>query len=368
MRRMWIQLSVAFGGVVILSALVLVVIANFVVQYRVEELIERMPRQIRRTMPPLPLAAFTPSPESTVLILFVVGAVLGVIVAIFMSRRLTQPLADLAAIATRFGGRDFRLRAPESGTEEVRQVARAFNGMAAALEESERLRNNLFADVAHELRTPLTVMQGNLRAILDDVYPLSKTEILRLYDQTRHLSRLVNDLHELALAEAKALRLSPEPTDVGGLIRDATDIFTPIAEAEGIHVTLDIAPDLPPFTVDPGRIKQVIHNLLVNALRHTSDGGSIRLAVRMDAGGLCIEVADTGSGIPAEHLPYVFERFYRADPARTRESGGAGLGLAICKAIIEAHGGTLRVISSTVAPSGTQFYINIPMQSPKPAL
>lgn len=358
MRRMWIQLSVAFGGVVIVSAVVLTLISTVIVQRRVDEMAQQFGRQMGRGRPPVP--PFAPSPEAALLILFVVGTILGVISAIFMSRRLTKPLADLAAVAHRFGGRDFKLRAAEQGTEEVREVARAFNGMAAALAEAEYLRSNLLADVAHELRTPLTVMEGNLRALLDDVYPLTKQEVIQLYDQTRMLSRLVNDLHELALADARELRITRTATDPAALLREVADIFTPIAELEGITVTVEVPATLPTLNIDAGRVKQVLHNLLVNAFRHTTSGGTIRLVASPLEDGVSVEVADTGSGIPAEHLPYIFERFYRADPARSRVSGGAGLGLAIGKAIIEAHGGTISVTSSAAPPTGTRFTIRLP--------
>lgn len=295
--------------------------------------------------------------------IIILGTVLGIGGGIVMSRQLTKPLSQLADSARQFGGRDFSTRIKVEGTEEVREVATAFNEMASALQESENLRNNLIADVAHELRTPMTVMIGNLRAIIDDVYPLSKTEIMHLYEHTRQLSRLINDLHELALADARELTLFPSETDIASLVHEAIDIFQPVAEAENITLSADISPNLPTLHVDSGRIRQVIHNLLVNALHHTPENGSVIVQASQQEKMLVITIVDTGVGIPAEHLPHIFERFYRAEAARDRQSGGTGLGLAIGKGIIEAHGGTISVTSSTQLPSGTRFTIKLPIQS-----
>ncbi len=289
----------------------------------------------------------------------------GVIFGILMSRTLTAPLNRLAEAARAIGARDLSRRVEEKGSAEMVSVARAFNDMAADLEQAEALRRNLLADIAHELRTPLSVVQGNLRAILDEVYPLEQAEIARLYEQTRLLSRLVNDLHELAQAEANQLPLNRQATDLARLIADTADIFLPSAEAEGVTLHTEISSPLPPVTVDAARLQQVLQNLLANALRHTPSGGSITLgAAASDDDGdneaVRLWVADTGEGIPPDHLPHIFDRFYRADPARSRNRGGTGLGLAIARAIIEAHGGTISVESAGIPGQGSEFTIRLP--------
>lgn len=304
------------------------------------------------------------SVQELLITIAVTGGVLGLIGGVFMSWRLARPLSKLAVTARKFGSGKFDLRAEVVGTEEVREVARAFNEMVSAISQSEQLRSNLIADVAHELRTPLSVMEGNLRAIIDDVYPLTKTEMLHLYDQTRHLTRIVNDLHELALADARELEMHPQTVDISQLLHDAVDIFAPVAEADGIAVKLDIAPEALLLKADAGRINQVINNLLVNALRHTPEGGSITLRACTQGSQIRVEIEDTGRGIPTEHLPHVFERFYRADSSRDRATGGAGLGLAISQAIVEAHGGLISVRSQTEAPTGTCFIIQLPGAQP----
>lgn len=312
---------------------------------------------------PPPVQAQQPQSDAdnSIAMIVIIGSLLGITGGIFMSRQLTKPLAQLAHTARQFGERDFSTRSSIAGTQEVREVAVAFNHMADAIQESETLRNNLIADTAHELRTPLSVMKGNLRAIIDDVYPLSKTEIMHLYEQTRHLSRLVNDLHELSLADARELTLHLAETDVVNLLNEVADIFAPVAEADNIQLKTDFRLPLPSLMLDAGRLRQVIHNLLVNALRYTPENGIVTLRVFQKDLSVSIEIEDTGAGISEEHLKHIFERLYRVDSARDRESGGTGLGLAIGKAIIESHTGRITVRSQVTAPSGTCFTINLPI-------
>lgn len=308
-----------------------------------------------------PQQAPSPDEDNRIALIVIIGSIIGIAGGIFMSRQLTKPLAQLADTARQFGTRDFSTRSAITGTQEVREVALAFNQMADAIQESETLRNNLIADTAHELRTPLSVMKGNLRAIIDDVYPLSKTEIMHLYEQTHHLSRLVNDLHELALADARELTLQLSETDMVNLLNEVADVFAPVAEADNISLTTDFRTALPSLMIDAGRIRQVIHNILVNALRYTSENGRVTIRAFQESSWVIIEIEDNGSGIPEAHLKHIFERLYRVDSARDRESGGTGLGLAIGKAIIEAHRGQITVRSQVIAPSGTCFRIALPI-------
>lgn len=313
--------------------------------------------------PPSDYAIIEPLVNALILIA-VVGSSVGLIVSIWVSRGLTAPLERLADAARRLARRDLSQRVTVAGTQEIRDVATAFNDMADALQESERLRSNLIADVAHEIRTPLTVLQGNLRAIIDGVYALDREEVFRIYDQTRLLSRLVNDLHELALSDARQLVLHREQVDVRALVQGCVELFEPVAESAAIALTVTYEGDMPIIDGDPGRLQQVLNNLFVNAVRHTDEGGAIRLTVRRQGDGVEIVMRDTGEGIPAEHVPYVFERFYRVDSQRSRETGGTGLGLAIIRALVLAHGGTIAVTSSTApVDHGTTFTIRLPIRA-----
>jgi len=299
---------------------------------------------------------------STILLTIgLMGGVIGVSFGVLMSRSLTAPLRRLAEAARAIGAQNLSRRVKVEGTIEVAEMARAFNEMAAALEQTERLRRNLVADVAHELRTPLTVLQGNLLAILDDVYPMDKPEVARLYDQTRLLSRLVNDLHELSQAEANQLPLNLLPVEVDEVVNSTVAKFESLAEAEGVALIVDMESNLPPVQADSVRLSQVLHNLLNNALVHTPHGGQITIRAESSADTLKLSVRDTGDGIPSEHLPYIFERFYRVDASRNRNTGGTGLGLAIVKAIVEAHGGHIKAVSSGVVGQGSTFIICLPL-------
>ena len=290
-----------------------------------------------------------------------VGGGIGIVFGVFMSRTLSAPLSRLAEGARAIGGRDLSQRVEVRGSEEMKEVALAFNEMAGNLEEAELLRRNLLADVAHELRTPLTVLQGNLRAMLDGVYELDEAEVARLYEQTRLLHRLVNDLHELAQAEAKQLPLNLQAADLSQLARSAEDTFAPVAEANGIKLHTNLATALPPVMVDTARLMQVVQNLLNNALRHTPAGGRIILQTEGSSNSVRLSITDSGEGIPPEHLPHIFDRFYRTDPARSRDKGGAGLGLAIARAIVEAHDGQITATSTGVAGEGSSFTIRLPI-------
>lgn len=289
-----------------------------------------------------------------------IAGVGGVIFGVVMSRTLTAPLNKLSEAARAIAGRDLSRRVEEKGSTELKAVARSFNEMAAALEQAEGLRRNLLADVAHELRTPLAVLQGNLRAILDEVYPLDQSEMARLYEHTRFLSRLVNDLHELAQAEAGQLPFNLQETDLAQLARAAAESFRPGADEKGVTLAFDLPAGTPAVSIDPARLTQVLQNLLANALRHTPAGGAITLRLEAHAQAIHLAVSDTGDGIPPEHLPYIFDRFYRTDSARSRDNGGAGLGLAIARAIIEAHGGRITVTSAGVPGQGSTFTIQLP--------
>jgi signal transduction histidine kinase len=277
--------------------------------------------------------------------LMITVTIVGITAGMLSTRGLTAPLSSLAKAARAIGSRDLSQRVNVNGSQEIQDLAKAFNEMAAELQQAEALRQNLLADVAHELRTPITVLQGNLQAILDDVYKLDKTEIAQLYDQTRQLSRLVDDLRELAQAEARQLPLEMTKVDMVDLLEDIHAIYAPMAEAAGITLELDYIDESHLIQGDCSRLTQCLQNLLNNAIRFTPEGGKVSITLSSDDHHLDIKISDTGSGIAPEHLPHVFDRFYRSDPTRTRETGGTGLGLAITRAIIEAHEGEIHAHS-----------------------
>jgi len=215
------------------------------------------------------------------------------------------------------------------------------------------------ADVAHELRTPLTVLQGNLRAMLDEVYPLDRAEIATLYDETRLLSRLVDDLRELALADTGQLQLNVQTVEIGETSRAVVASFSAVADAQNVRLTIE-GDERVRVRADPDRLAQILRNLLANALRYTPNGGSITVSAQtLSEDTLRVSVADTGEGIAAEDLPHVFDRFYRGDKSHRRSSGSTGLGLAIAKAWVEAMGGTIGVESGR--RRGSRFWFTLPV-------
>lgn len=350
MNRLWIRLSIAISSLIILAVGLMVLVGIALYQLGI----------ITGGPPPddIPLLVRL---FNGLIVTALISGVVGIIAGVWVSRTMAAPLDHLAEAAQAIGAKDLSRRVEVQGSQEVMAVAHAFNEMAAALQSAEAVRRNLIADVAHELRTPLTVLQGNLQAILDDVYPLDKEEVARLYDQTRLLIRLVNDLHELAQAETAQLPLQTQPVDLRQLVHNVIVTFTPLAEDAGIQLQTELPAAAPTIPADEARLSQALHNLLSNALRHTPPGGSITISLAVETEQLRLSVRDTGSGIAAEHLPHVFDRFYRTDKGRSRDAGGAGLGLAIVKAIVVAHGGRVQAMSRGRG-HGSAFILTLPMK------
>ena len=263
-------------------------------------------------------------------------------------RRMTRPMSNLIDAARRIESGDYSAQVPEWGSSDIRSVARAFNSMSARLKTIDEQRRNFMAEVTHELRTPLSVIRGQAEAIADGVYPADEAHLAPILDATHTLDRLVEDLKTLVDTDAGNLVLHREPTDLGALVRDTVESFRPQAESVGVTLTTEIAENLPLKDVDPSRMRQVVGNLLSNAIRHTPSGGSVKVAVDASS----FTVADTGEGIPPELQPHVFERF-----AKGPNSTGSGLGLAIARDIISAHSGRIEVSSSA---SGTTLTVTLP--------
>jgi len=309
--------------------------------------------------------AFLDQLRVTLVLAALLAGALGIVLGLFISRTIAAPLSALALSARAFARHDWSRRVKIGGTDEVAAVAREFNAMADELERAEALRRNLIADIAHELRTPLSVLQGNLRALLDEVYPLERSEIATLYDETRLLSRLADDLRELAWAETGQLRLDLQKVNLADALRAAAANFAVAAGAQGVRVDVQVGDDLS-ARADPDRLAQVLRNFIANALRHTPGGGCITASAERRERMIRVMVSDTGEGIGAEDLPHVFERFYRGDKSRARTRGGAGLGLAIAKALVGAMGGEIGVDSEV--GRGSCFWFTLPDIASSPRL
>ena len=293
-----------------------------------------------------------------VVLAVVLGLVLtGVVFAGRAFRRMAAPVGDLMAALGRVADGDYSARVRERGPREARTLTRAFNVMADRLERQEEQRRSLLMDISHELRTPLAVLLGNLEGMLDGVYPRDEAHLSLVLEETQVLARLIEDLRTLALAESLALRLAKAPTDLAEIARDTLASFQAQAEAAGVAVILEAAPDLPRADVDPERIRQVLTNLLSNALRYTPRGGTVRVRCCVeDPGRIVLSIEDSGTGIPANELPHVFDRFYKSQDSR-----GTGLGLAIAKSLVEAHGG--EISAHSVLGKGTTIRVTLPLRS-----
>jgi signal transduction histidine kinase len=291
-------------------------------------------------------------------LLIFVSAVIGM--GMFGLRRVFTPLDDMLEAAGRVAVGDYSARVNEKGPAEVRSLARAFNNMAARLSQTDENRRNLLADVTHELRTPLTVIQGNLEGMLDGLYEPDEANLGMLLEETNLLARLVEDLRTLALAESGALELKKEPTDIEMLIRDSLPAFQTQAQTAGVKLVFEAAraggsssgETAFILDIDPARIRQVLLNLVSNALRYSPNGGSVIVKCAAVADYFVVEVSDDGPGIPTADLPHIFERFYKSS-----DSGGMGLGLAIARYLVTAHGGLIE--AQSVPGKGSTIRISL---------
>ncbi len=282
------------------------------------------------------------------------------ILSLILARLIGRPLETLTRAVRRMGAGDLGQRVPEEGSAETIDLARSFNAMAANLATSQALRQQLVADVAHELRTPLANIRGYLEAIEDGIVSADEATLRILREEAAQLNVLVDDLQELAQAEAGELRLARVPVPPHELVERATEAARPRAVEGGVSLVGEAAHELPPVAVDLQRMGQVLQNLLTNALRHTPAGGRVTISAALAPDGrVALIVADTGSGIAPEDLPRIFERFYRADSARARATGGSGLGLTIARRLVEAHGGGIEVESSLGV--GSRFTVLLPV-------
>ncbi|MEM7798740.1 MAG: HAMP domain-containing sensor histidine kinase [Chloroflexota bacterium] len=359
MNRLWVRFSLLYFLVILLvvsfpvtfailtdDTNVLDEISNFARLGDTESIIQLVEEQQRSFV-------------RAILVVLSIGGMIGVVVGILVSRSIASPLENLRNATGRIKVRDYSVRVPVEGSDEIMAVSQSFNEMTAQLENAETLRQNLLSDVAHELRNPLHVIKGNVEAMIDGVFPMSAEELGRILGHTQLLTTLVDDLRELAQAEANQLDLNLQKIEMARLVDDTVRGFKPTAAEKDIRLDLELLGKLPTLELDAPRIRQVLLNLLSNAVRYTPEGGYIRVSAEQIGEKVEILIKDSGVGIEPENLPMIFDRFYRTDKARTREKGGTGLGLAIVKALTEAHGGQVSVDSPGLN-QGSEFRIVLP--------
>lgn len=289
-----------------------------------------------------------------------ISGALALLLALLLSYRLLRPVQDLTHAASRLARGDLSQRVLVHSRDEMGVLGESFNHMAESLERAEQNRQAMTADIAHELRTPIAIQRAHLEALQDGVYPMTVENLQPVLEQTELLTRLVEDLRTLALADAGALNLECSPTDLSALVRRVVERFRPEAERREDRLDLEVVDDpaLSSVSVDPVRIEQIINNLISNALRYTPENGAIRVALRREANWAALTVEDTGPGIPEQDMSRLFERFYRVDKSRSREAGGTGLGLAIARQLALAHGGELS--AQNRKEGGAAFTLKLP--------
>lgn len=293
------------------------------------------------------------------------SAMLALVAAFFLARRIVRPVNALTSAAQRMKNGDLNVRVPVHGSDELAELARSFNSMADAMVRNEELRRNLVSDVAHELRTPLTSIRCQLEAMQDGLTEPGPAAINSVHEEAMQLNRLVEDLQELAQADAAQFSLDLQSVSVTEQVKRVARSLNSLAREREVEIEVGLRDDLPAVLADAGRLKQIFTNLLQNALMHTPAGGRVMVSATLNAtratsrDSVEIKIADTGSGIAPEHLPHIFERFFRTDESRSRATGGTGLGLAIVKQLVELHGGT--VWAENAPGQGTIIRLTLPL-------
>jgi signal transduction histidine kinase len=302
-------------------------------------------------------AAFLDRMSRAILISAAGAGLLALVLGAALASTISRPVRELTDGTKALAAGELGHQVPVRTADEIGQLAQSFNRMSADLAHSTQLRKQMTADIAHDLRTPLSVILGYSEALQDDKLPGTPEVYGAMHRQAQHLNRLIDDLRTLSLADAGQLTLQRRPVRPSDLLEHAAIAYLPQAEERGIQLSVT-AEATPAISVDPDRLGQVIGNLVGNALRHTPDGGHIELAAALTGAGVVLSVTDDGPGIPNDDLPHIFERFYRGDKARV-DDGSSGLGLAIARSLVEAHGGQMGV--ENVATGGARFTVALPL-------
>jgi signal transduction histidine kinase len=287
------------------------------------------------------------------------AAMIALLVGILLARNLTRPLRDLTRAIHAMMAGELKQEVPVRSADELGMLTQSFNRLSADLTHANELRRQMTADIAHDLRTPLTVINAYIDGLRDGVFKPTPERFEAMHAEMQHLQRLVEDLRTLSLADAGELPMQRVPVDCSALLDRLAAAYAPQAAAHQITLQVSVRSELPEIVADPERIVQVLGNLVTNALRYTPSGGQITLSASWQGGAVALAVGDTGAGIAPDALPHIFDRFYRGDRARSQESDESGLGLAIAKAITEAHGGRIEVESKI--GRGTTFTVLLPV-------
>lgn len=303
--------------------------------------------------------AFTNQVRKSLVLAFLIASALSLLLILSFTRPILRPLEALTQAVNAIERGEMPKRVDSSSIREILDLTNAFNSMSTALKQAETLRKNMVSDIAHELRTPLANICGYLEALDDGVIEPSAETLRSLHDESQLLHHLVDDLQDLALADAGRLKIHYEPVDLRELITSSIKLIDLPISTKKIKLTVEVEERLPQVSVDRERTGQILRNLITNAVEHTPFGGRVKVSARANADNVHVQITNSGDAIAPEHLPLLFERFYRIDESRTRMTGGCGLGLAIVKQLVEAQGGTVGVTSEN--GHGTSFFFTVPI-------
>jgi signal transduction histidine kinase len=368
-KRMGLRLKLflVILGVTLACILFFALLSNYLVRRQFDRTFEVFEREFIEPMgapPPGPPDVFVMRDErvEVVNVSYVITGLLGVLLAFILSwylaDRISKPLSELTLATSSIAGGEYGKQVDIKGGVEVEELGHAFNALSLGLEKNELLRKNMIADISHELRNPLAAQRGYLEALQDGVIDLKPAALEVLVKNNALLARLVDDLQQLSLVDAGQINLDLMPVIVEEVLRTAASGFEHDLTERRITLMVDAEAGLAAVMADPGRLAQVLGNLLANSIQYTPQGGSIALGARRAEGAVVMYVSDTGPGIEAEELPFIFDRFHRTDRSRTRDTGGTGLGLSIAKGLVEAQGG--RMWAESEAGRGTIIYFTLP--------
>ena len=372
-RHLGAKLFLSYLAVILIGVIVLVIASQFILPGSFNRHMAGMGtmmggmmgnhgRGIPESMSPL-YADFRASFNEALIYAGLAATLVAVLLSVYLSRNVIAPMRAMSVATQRIADGHYEERVQMQGEDELAQLATRFNQMAKKLNEVENMRRRLIGDVSHELRTPLTAIKGSLEGLIDGVLPASEETYQQIHAEADRLNRLVDDLQELSRVEARAYELDLRPLDVSALVQTVTKRLAPQFEAKRISLDLDLAPDVRQVLADEDRAVQVLTNLVGNALQYTPENGRVSIAARQMNQEVLISVRDTGMGIPPEHLPHIFDRFYRADKSRSRRAGGgSGIGLTIARALVEAHGG--RIWAESIGEGqGSTFTFTLPVEN-----
>jgi histidine kinase len=288
------------------------------------------------------------------------ASISAVVVSVFVSRRVVTPIRQMMQASRHIADGYYHERVQVVSGDELGQLAGSFNQMAVSLEQTETMRRELIGNVAHELRTPLSTIKGYMEGLLDGVLPPEPETYQLVYREADRLQRLVTDLQELSRVESGAITLHRQPLSIAEAITQTAERLRPQFEEKGVVLRLNPVSNLPPVSADQDRLDQILLNLVGNALQYTPAGGEVVISAEATTRAVVVRIRDTGHGIPAEHLPHLFDRFYRVDKSRSRVGGGSGIGLTIARHLVEAHGGRIRAASAG-PEQGSTFSFELPV-------